>query len=165
MPTLRRLKSHEWRAYRDVRLRALRDAPESFGSTLEAEEARSDAAWEERVSSRASAPSDLPLVIEDKERFVGLAWGRINPAEPDTARLFQMWVAPTHRAAGHGIAMLRAVMDWARDSGARRLVLQVTCGNEAAERLYEGAGFVEVGAPGRLRPDSDLLSRTMQLDL
>lgn len=73
MSTIRRLKSHEWVAYRDVRLRALRESPDSFGSTVEAEEARSDAAWEERVSSRASAPSDLPLVIEDNERFVGLA--------------------------------------------------------------------------------------------
>lgn len=76
-----------------------------------------------------------------------------------------MWVDPEHRGAGHGSAMLRAIINWARESGARRLILQVTCGNEAAERLYEGAGFTEVGTPGALRPGSDLLSRTMQLEL
>lgn len=104
-------------------------------------------------------------MVDDGERLVGLAWGRIDPAEPDTAYLFQMWVAPEHRGEGHGAALLRSIVAWAGDSGARRLVLHVTAGNEAAERLYVRAGFVVVGEPGPLRSGSELLSHTMELEL
>src|SRR5947207_1108060 len=143
--TVRRLAPDEWRTYRDVRLRALADSPDAFSSTLLREQGYSDDTWAARLAS--AADFDLPLVAEDVGEFVGLAWGRIDPAEPDVSRLFQMWVAPSHRRRGAGRWLLDTVIRWANDAKVRWLDLGVTCGDTPAMRLYMRAGFVAVGEP------------------
>ena len=62
----------------------------------------------------------------------------------DEAELLLLAVAPRHRRAGLGAALLDAVADDARASGAARLHLEMRAGNPAAA-LYARAGFVEVG--------------------
>ena len=84
MVSIRRLGEEEWRAYRDLRLRVLGDAPDSFGSTLDRERGRSDDEWAARVSAGANSESDLPLVVQEHTGLVGLAWGKILPAAPAT---------------------------------------------------------------------------------
>jgi GNAT superfamily N-acetyltransferase len=96
---------------------------------------------------------------------VGLAWARIDPAEPDRAYLYQMWVAPPFRRLGVGRMLLAAATAWARASNARSLALSVTCGSVPAERLYTAAGFTPAGAPEPIRPGSPLLVQPMQLEL
>ena len=48
-PTVRRFAANEWRVYRALRLHALRDAPDAFGSTLAREEAFPDDEWVQRL--------------------------------------------------------------------------------------------------------------------
>lgn len=165
MPIIRRLEAHEWRAYRDLRLRALADAPDAFGSTLEAERERPDEAWIERVASGAVSPWSFPVVATERDELVGLAWGRILPEAPETAHVFQMWVAPEARGQGCGALLLDAVVAWARDAGARHVLLGVTRGDTPARRLYDRAGFRPAGDPEPLRPGSSLLSQPMRLEL
>jgi GNAT superfamily N-acetyltransferase len=93
---------------------------------------------------------------------IGLAWGRIEAAE--TAHVYQMWVAPTHRRAGVGRLLLNAIIEWA-SSRVRYLVLGVTTGNAAAESLYSRAGFVPVGEPSKIWGEAAPLAQVMQLDL
>lgn len=62
----------------------------------------------------------------------------------DEAELLLLAVAPQRRRTGLGAALLAAVADDARASGAVRLHLEMRAGNPAAA-LYERAGFVEVG--------------------
>jgi ribosomal protein S18 acetylase RimI-like enzyme len=165
MFSVRRLRAGEWQAYRDLRLRALRDSPDAFGSTLEIEQAKPDAYWVERLSSAATSPSQLPLVAEAGADFVGLAWGWIDPSKPHATHLFQMWVAPQARSRGCGSALVGAVVAWAREANAKSVALRVTCGDRAARRLYERAGFEPVGDPEPLRPGSTALAQPMILDL
>ncbi len=165
MPSVRPLGAHEWRAYRDLRLRALRDSPTAFGSMLEFEQPRSDADWGERLSAGATSEWNLPLVAVNGDELVVLAWGRIDPPKPETAYVFQMWVAPPSRGLGCGAMLLDALVTWARDVKARSVVLGVTCGDTAATRLYTRAGFEPVGDPEPLRPGSTLLSQSMRLEL
>ena len=44
---IRRIGADEWGELRDLRLRALQDAPDAFGSTYEEESIRTDAEWME----------------------------------------------------------------------------------------------------------------------
>jgi ribosomal protein S18 acetylase RimI-like enzyme len=57
-----------------------------------------------------------------------------------------MWVAPEARGSGAGRVLVDAVIAWAGERGARRLVTSVTEGNDGALRLYERAGFADTGA-------------------
>jgi GNAT superfamily N-acetyltransferase len=165
MPHIRRLGGDEWQAYRSVRLEALADSPDAFARTLDFETARPDAEWESRVALASDSALDLPLVLDDGERLAGLAWGKILPSQPDTAHLFQMWVAPRWRGHGFGAEMITRIGAWASKAGALRLVLGVTEGNTPARRLYARAGFVPTGEVEPLRPGSALHCETMHLDL
>lgn len=166
-PAIRRFEAHEWRTYRAVRLRALDESPDAFGSTLELEEGRSDEVWSDRLASGVSSGTDLPLVAEEgaSGEPVGLAWGRIEPSEPQTARLYQMWVAPEARGLGAGRMLLDAVIAWARSMNVQRIDLGVTCGDTPATRLYTRAGFESVDDPRPLRPGAPLLAQSMRLKI
>lgn len=162
---IRAFDPHEWRTYKDLRLRALADSPDAFGSTLVREQDRSDAEWSSRLSPHAGSSWDLPLIAEEDGVPAGLAWCRIESADPSVANLYQMWVAPDYRGLGAGRLLLEAAIAWARSKGAACLELGVTCRDSPAMRLYQTAGFEPLGQPEPLRPGSELLCQSMRLDL
>jgi len=161
--SVRQFRAEEWPTYRELRLLALADTPDAFGSTFELEAARPDEHWAERVSVAGKSPSQLLLVAELGAERVGLASGVIAPAEPEIARVFQMWVAPRARGRGCATALLDTLVAWARAAHASSVGLCVTCGDTAARRLYERAGFTPHGALGTLRPDSSVRVQPMLL--
>ncbi len=163
--SLRAFEPQEWRAYRDLRLRSLGDAPEAFGSTLAQEENWPDDTWRERLASSADLRWNCPLLAETGPDPVGLAWGRIDSATPERADLYQMWVDPERRRLGAGRLLVDGVITWATDSGARFLALRVACANTPASRLYTRAGFLPVGEPEPLRPEAGSGAQAMRLDL
>lgn len=162
-PTARRFAPDEWRLYRDLRLHALRESPDAFGSTHAHEVQRSESEWAARLSRGVHSPRDLPLLVEVSAEPCGLAWVRIEESAPEIAHLYQMWVAPTRRRQGAGRALLDAAVAWAHIAGARTMVLDVTTDNIEAVRLYERSGFSPIGDPKPLRPESQLESQAMQL--
>jgi ribosomal protein S18 acetylase RimI-like enzyme len=140
--SVRRVRADDADLMRELRLRALRDAPLAFGSNYERELAFDRAVWEERVRANADGRESVGFVLEPAG---GMAVGRIHDDEADVAQLYGMWVAPEARRGGAGRALVDAVIAWAIDRGARRLITQVTEGNDAALRLYERAGFADTG--------------------
>ena len=161
--TIRPFEKHEWALYRDLRLRALSDAPDAFGSTYREARRRPDAAW---ISYLDFDPMfERPLVAAVDRCPAGLVWGHIDADHPDTAHVFQMWVAPEFRKQRLGAMLLDDVIGWATQYAVERVVLSVTCANSAARRLYERAGFLPDGEPEPLRPESDLCVQPMALVL
>ena len=142
--TLRAAEPADWERLRDVRVAALRDAPDAFASTLEATEGQPQWRWEGWATGEGWG-ADLVTFVEEpapEAAFTGLATGAIFGDGPPTAHLFAMWVAPPSRGAGLGRALVEAVLEWARARDATRVVLRITEGNALAQRLYESAGFV-----------------------
>jgi len=163
MFSIRRLRAAEWRDYRALRLRALGDSPNAFGSTMEIEQAKPDEYWVDRLSSATASRRQLPLVAETSTGLVGLVWGWIDPSKPAAAHIFQMWVAPEVRNRGCGALLVDAVVAWAREAEATSVTLRATCGDTAAKRLYERAGFKPIGAPEPLRPGATIRVQPMEL--
>ena len=163
--TVRAFEAHEWEIYRDLRLRALADAPDAFASTLAGETRLSDSEWARRLAASTESAPQISAVAESGDRPVGIAYGRIESGDSDVAHLYAMWVDPTVRRSGVGRALLRAVVSWARSARARRLMVEVTQGNAAAVGLYEQAGFTLTNDLTPLRPGSALLVQGMRLDL
>jgi RimJ/RimL family protein N-acetyltransferase len=86
------------------------------------------------------------FVAEAPEGLVGrLSVGRDpHPASFHVADLGLM-VARERRRQGVGRALLDAAVEWARESGVRKLELHVFPHNEPAIRLYEQFGFRQEG--------------------
>lgn len=135
---MRRLGPDEWRIYRGVRLRALREAPTAFGSTLARERGLAEADWRARLEARAQ------FVAIAGSRTVGTAAG--IQAEPGAAELVSMWVSPRFRGTGVANLLVLAVLNWARAEGFGSVHLWVAAENRAAERLYARHRFTRTGA-------------------
>jgi len=159
--SVRPFRREEWASYRELRLRALADAPDAFGSTFERESAWPDQHWVERLATATDSKLQFPLVAELQGEPVGLALGFIDSAEPELAHVFQMWVAPHARGRGCGTALLQALSEWALSTTAKAMTLCVTCGNGSAQRLYAHADFKPNGDPEPLRPGSTVLVQPM----
>lgn len=164
MLIVRPLEAHEWPLYRELRLAALRDAPDAFCSTLAREATFPEQEWISRLADGVASSRECPLVAEDAQA-VALCWVRIDPNDATTAALYQVWVDPIARRRGVGRRLLEAAMSWAREAGAHTMVLSVALGRDSAIDLYRGAGFVEVGLPSVLREDSEILQQHMQCNL
>lgn len=142
--TLRAAQPEDWERLRDVRLAALRDAPDAFASTLEATEGLPQWRWEGWATGDDWG-AELVTFVEEPSAdapFTGLATGAIFHDDRSTANLFAMWVAPSARGAGLGRALVDAILEWARERGAAHVILRISEGNQAARRLYGSAGFV-----------------------
>jgi GNAT superfamily N-acetyltransferase len=163
--SIRRFSADEWPTYRALRLAALEESPDSFGSTLEREKPQSDTAWESRLAQGVSSAAELPLCALVDGRPIGLTWGRIDDANPQIAQMFQMWVAPPHRRQGVARKLVDAVIAWAQDRCAESLHLTVTIDHAPAVRLYVAVGFREDGPPEPIRPGSRVLAQPMSLEL
>ena len=138
---VRRIGAGEGPQLRDIRLRALRDAPAAFASTYDEEAARPAEAWSAAAAGRSTGAGDATFVAVLDGLWVGLVGGYRDTRWPGAVQLVSMWTAPEVRRAGVGRALVEAVVAWAEDTGADRVDLWVTAGNEPAYRLYESLGF------------------------
>lgn len=77
-----------------------------------------------------------------KDRPSGAAFVAIRGQE---AMLHALEIRAFARRQGQGRSLLRACANWAAENGALRLSLAVTCENQAACRLYAGAGMQVTG--------------------
>lgn len=148
----------EWRAVRALRLRALADTPDAFGSTLARETAEPEDDWR---AHWLELPGTLALIAEDEGRLVGMAFGRPSRDDTGVAGLYGMWVDPIARRLGVGATLVGAVVTWARTSGFHTVELGVTLSNPGAVAFYAALGFVDTGQRYPLREGSDLTIQIM----
>ena len=142
-PTVRLLNADDVAQYRTVRLRALTEHPEAFGSSAEefALQPLEDVAKRLKGQSEAFALFGAFLAGQ----LVGLiAFGR-NSGRKVRHRggIYHMYVAAEVRGRGLGRLLLEHAVDYARQlPGLEEINLAVTVGNDPARRLYERFGFV-----------------------
>jgi RimJ/RimL family protein N-acetyltransferase len=142
---IRRLGAEQWATLREVRLRALADSPEAFGSTYAREADFDEAKWRERLATGAWFVAGDPDTDSDTDAVVGVAAGFPAPEEPPRRHLLAMWVAPHARGSATATDLVGAVLEWARADGALEVTLGVFLGNERALALYAKCGFVRTG--------------------
>ena len=138
--------------FQPLRLEALRQHPEAFGSSVEEEQGK-----------------DLSYMIGDSPNvtlggFVdGALVGSIGLVvsakikQRHKGHVVGVYVAPSCRGTGLAQALTNQLIAEARSAALVLLTLSVTVGNEAARRLYLNAGFVTYGIePGSLKIGSEL---------
>lgn len=144
-PLVRRLAAEDAPALRQLRLDALRETPEAFGSSYEEEHTLTLAdirAWIVPADDSAMFGAFVDRALAG---IVGVARQRKLKMR-HKAQIWSVYVAPEMR--GHGLArlLLRAAIDHAAAMhGVRTVLLSVTANNTAACRLYASLGFEQYG--------------------
>ena len=142
----------DWQAWRDIRLLALRDAPDAFASTYTEQMGLGEGHWRQRVAASGLFLGWIPEVSASEP--TGMAGG--YQAVPGTVELISMFVRPQARGCGVGEALIAAVTGWARDRDATSVHLWVTATNKHARVLYERCGFLPTGEHQPLPSKPDL---------
>ena len=91
------------------------------------------------------APGGQIFVARRSGALVGTC--AVLPVGGGVSELFKLAVAPSAQGLGLGRRLVEACLEWARDEGARRLVLLSNSKLETALRLYEGLGFRRAPLP------------------
>jgi ribosomal protein S18 acetylase RimI-like enzyme len=131
-------------SFKDVRLRALQEAPYAFGSTYAREVQFDHAEWARRVE-RWNGERGVGFIAMDGATACGIAGSLLDENNPTRAHLVSMWTAPTHRQLGIGRLLVDAVLGWARTRNVHTLLLMVTSNNDPAIRFYERLAFTKTG--------------------
>jgi ribosomal protein S18 acetylase RimI-like enzyme len=124
---------------RALRLQALSEAPDAFGSTYDRDLSRTTAEWQRWLSPGATFILDAPGGAN------GLVAGQLDATDPTAVQLMAMWVHPAIRGAGAADELVAGVIAWAASEGARTVRLDVFQGNARARHFYERLGFRETG--------------------
>jgi GNAT superfamily N-acetyltransferase len=141
MVLVREVTAGDWEALRDIRLEALRDAPEAFGSTFAREVVFEEADWQRRIARGGNFLGYLPEASAIEP--AGLIGG--YQEDPQLVELVSMYVRPRARGRGVGEALIATVIDWAAARNAASVHLWVTETNKPARLLYERCGFALTG--------------------
>jgi RimJ/RimL family protein N-acetyltransferase len=142
---VRRVRAGEGERLRELRLRALRDSPHAFYSSLDEEEAKPLDAWKRHTASLAESEDEAMFVAVEHGDWVGMAGGFRHPLKPSTVTAWAGWVHPRARSRGLGLDLVEAVSHWARTMGASRLETAVAESNDAAQAFCRRAGFTPTG--------------------
>lgn len=162
---VRQVGADDWRRFRELRLRMLKDTPLAYGETYEASLRFGEAVWRERAA-RGATPGNASFVAEAEDgTWIGIMRGWVPPsAGPMLVGVF-VDAAWRGRSAGVADALLDAVVDWARGEG-DTLRLEVHADNPRAAAFYRRRGFVPTGRtrPYELPPYGDEVEMELRLD-
>lgn len=142
MITLRALGAADAAEYRAFRLAALRLTPTAFTSTYAEDVDQPLEATVKRLTGH------ITVGAFDGGRLIGIAGMAVDPRQQvrHKATLFGMAVAPEAKGQGVGKALVTRIIELATATDElRQIVLTVSEGNVAAERLYRSCGFEQWG--------------------
>ena len=133
--TVRVLDESEWSVYREVRLRALAESPDSFTATLAEEADRDEQFWRDRMTR------SYRLLAERVEVPQGIV--SLGPDEQDPAQgeVFGLYVVPDARSTGVSWRLVEATADLAIQAGYTQLYYWVGTDNARAVGFAQNFGF------------------------
>jgi ribosomal protein S18 acetylase RimI-like enzyme len=141
------LPETDWPAFKEIRLRALRDAPQAFAQTYASAAAYPDSLWRERLREAATGQSWIVFARLDGA-LVGMlgAFRTADDRAHGRATIYGTFVDPAARRSGVGRRLMAALLaKLAADPEVTVARLSVNATQLAAVRLYEAVGFRMVG--------------------
>lgn len=142
---IRTLTTDDAEIFRELRLRALREEPEAFGSSWEEENQRP---LEQTIARLQAAGMTSFGAFDDAGNLVGMVrlWRHDGVKTEHKADIISMYVAPEARGRDVGRMLLEAAITHARATlGIEQLLLAVNTVNTAARNLYLAMGFKPYG--------------------
>ncbi|MDP2780761.1 GNAT family N-acetyltransferase [Devosia sp.] len=159
---VRRLTRKDFAAYHALRLEALTNHPEAYGTAAESFAARPAAEIEDFLSLRA-----LFGVVTETGELAGIVLYDRDSGERESHRgwLLQVYLKPAMRGTGAALALLETAIAHA-GSEVLQVHLMVGVHNLPAIRLYEKAGFRIYGTdPRRLYVNGRYIDEHMMVRL
>ena len=150
------LRPEDWAELREIRMRALLDAPDAFIVPPSGVATWSQHEW------LSTFESGVWAVARAAGRMVGLARSSRETQAPRERHIEAVWVEPGHRRTGVASRLVRALVDLELRSGAAEILLWIVAGNEAARVFYERLGFRPTGERQPIPGDESRLEERLR---
>ena len=137
---VRRLDVSDAEAFRSIRLEALKNEPDAFGSTFEKESTEPVGFWPDRLTRNAIFGGFF------RDRLVGVAGFYVLASTKLSHKgvLWGMYVTPEARGSGLAAALVETLLEHACKE-VEQVQLTVVTSNPRARRFYQRMGFAEYG--------------------
>jgi len=157
---------------KQVRMRALADAPYAFGGpeTLAREQSLPDQYWHELARELAGEVPEwrdrcVSYLILDGDVVSATGSSVVCNRALRRAYFDAAWVDPRYRRRGLGRWLVREASAWAAARGCDHLKLWVDDANPAAAAFYRALGFQFTGETRPVSPESRLAESSMEIRL
>ena len=137
---IRQLNEDDWRELSQIRLTALKNDPQVFGSNYEKESHLTESDWRGKLRSDDSAI----FMIYDNETPIGMTGIAVDRADSTgkTAHLWGSWLAPEYRGKGISTIIYQARLEWAKNHPTiRRILVSHRASNAASKYANQKHGF------------------------
>ena len=134
--SIRRLTGKDWVVWKELRLEALYNHPEAFGSSFEEESSWPDDEFQTSLKNNA-----IFGLFSDGDLIGSAGFFQLNRLKTmHRGGLWAMYIKPHYRGHGFADQLVKAIIDHAR-SVVTQLHLSVTTINPTALKLYQRHGF------------------------
>lgn len=142
--SIRLLTKDDWQAWKAIRLEALQNAPEAFGSSYDEEANQSDEEFKSFLNKSTIFGAFIGHELIGCAGFFTLNQIKMR----HRGVLYSLYVRPEHRGKGVADRLVETVIDHAKS---RVMQLHVTCvtTNPTALQLYQKHGFITYGTEPR----------------
>jgi ribosomal protein S18 acetylase RimI-like enzyme len=140
MLRIERIAASQGPLLKEIRCRALEEAPFAFSGTLEEAKRRSEESWAARAENGSNNPKAIIFIAYHDDMPCGMMGCRLAGETNEVAELLAVWVAPEYRRLKVGQALLEVVKQWASESHAQVLHIWVAEQNASAISFYKAAG-------------------------
>ena len=164
---IRALTEDDAEDFRRLRLRALKEHPEAFGSSYEMESTLPLQVVADRLRQSSDSPDDFTLGAYRQAELVGMVgfFRQRNEKERHKGSIWGMYVQSEEQGKGVGRALLTQAVERARLlTGLEQVGLAVVARNKRARSLYVSLGFETYGVePNALVVDGEHLDEELMV--
>ena len=137
---LKKLSESDWKLFREIRLRALKEDPQAFGSNYKKENKYTEELWRNRLSGESCAV----FGVFDGKKLIGMTGVKVDQND-DLERkgyFWGSWLEPSYRKKGISKLMYAERLKWAKDHPTLNVIrASYWVSNKASEKAMIGSGF------------------------
>jgi ribosomal protein S18 acetylase RimI-like enzyme len=141
-----KLAISDWKDFKEMRLAALKEEPQAFGSSYAKEAAYPDSMWQERLREGENKKG-IYLFAKLEGKMIGMVMGG-RTDEDQQAGLAHVWGTYVDlKARGKGVGkelMQRVIEEIGKDMDVQKILVGVNAEQKPAIKLYESFGFKQI---------------------
>lgn len=140
-----KLPISDWKDFKEIRLAALKEEPQAFGSSYAKDEAYPDSIWQERLRDGESNKG-IYLFAKLEGKIIGMVMGG-RTDEDKHAHLAHIWGTYDSKSRGKGVGkelMQRVIEELGKDADIQKIRVGVNAEQKLAIKLYESFGFKRI---------------------
>jgi RimJ/RimL family protein N-acetyltransferase len=139
-----KLTPKDWKNLKDLRLEALKEESDAFGSSYEESAAHSDDEWKQKLAN----PKNPTILVCDEGQAIGMA-GAYQEKGVNLKHIAYIWgvyLRKNYRGKGISLKLMEALLnEIAKNKEIEKINLNVNTSRLSAVKLYEKLGFEIVG--------------------